>query len=583
VAALLDVTFTVPPSSDTEEEDRAVTEAQNSTVSRMNQLPCREKAGWLMDSLRAGADAKLPMGLQKEVNVEHQVGQLFVIKSQNHAVWEAMLRSQVDAQATTITLAVPGTAKVNVTAKVEFDWKKARVAAKAAQTERYEARQKDEKHVEGRKMHMTGNFKMSDSTDALSTYLQGKGAACKELTDGLWSRQAIERAEIAATGKGGVQRVGAYVVLSSKVEAELLMRMIQEKKVSWGGQTVSAFICRQWKGKETRKQAAVIDRRAKLTGGWKQDTTKPASTTTTTKSHSLDQRGAPTMTGDLASFPPLPTTASWGFNAQQQKHKKADKKGGGEGEPLAHHTRSEDEAKFARLEAAIAELSLRGEAQQKRIQEQATQLERAVASMEALTNELDRQSRTMAIWQEQHTTQLQRMADQALEQQQMFLGEFRALRAGLTAFERPSPFGLLAETHQRTIGAQDGMSQNTEAGSVMEEDLPESDGAASQDGTDGHTKKRRLAAAEDSSAGDGASAEILQGYTTTRSEGDSDEAAASNAMDAGRFGPDGEGNSAATATSTVGSSGTAQGITPLGYNHTPLPPQPTGQVEGQGH
>jgi hypothetical protein len=454
VAALTEVTFAQPPMSD---KGRATSEPQNLMVDKMNALPCREKAGWLTDSLRVEVDHKLPVVLRKEGNVEHQVGQVYVIKSQNPAVWEATLRPLVDAQAGTITLTVPGTMPMCVTAKVVFEWKRAVTAEKAAQTSRFEARKSYEQEVQGRKLHMTGMFNLSDSTDALSIHLQNKGTACKELTGGLWSGQAVERVEIAATGKGGTQRVGAFVVMSSKVEAELLLRLVQEKQVSWGGQPVSAFICRQWKSKEKSKQGATLARGGRRTGGQQQETASghsphKASTGGASAQGTIDLQ-------DSGNFPSLPPTARWGAtkpsNIRQQMAAATTSTAAATTTtkltraPTTPSNGSSLDAMRQQLAAEVAALRTEGEADRLKVAELTTQLQGLLETVGVVVQELKDQRRSTAAWQEVATRQMQQLQEMTRTLTAQNEAIMQALRQGTRVDEAGITTHLLAQEVER--------------------------------------------------------------------------------------------------------------------------------------
>jgi hypothetical protein len=304
-----------------------------------------------------------------------------------------------------------------------------------------EERRAHEQDVQGRKLRLSGNFKIGDDPERLASVIQTKGEEFEQLTSGLWSKKAVEKVEIARTGNqhdGGGMEIGAYVVMSSKLEADLLLQMIQpHKALAWGGKAVTAFICRPWKSKQARASVAAGTGR----GGRKGPQQGITSTSSAARLKVVAQQqrqqqqaargGAPLPVTDPSHFPALPKTVRWGGKvnpgtqqtpqaktvnaAQRTTHAVRDPAPGGEKDA------SDDNRRMTALEEAVEALRVRGEAERQTMKEQITRME-SVA--EKLVLEIEVQHQATQQWQ-QH---LQKILDTQTAQLALLSEEVRTLR-----------------------------------------------------------------------------------------------------------------------------------------------------------
>jgi hypothetical protein len=390
------------------------------------------------------------MLLRGEVSVEHAKGQLFVVRSQQPAAWDVKLH-QILQKDTTVGGQVEGQPEgVMFTSTIDFEWRQAITTEREAQAKRLVQREEYEQSIVGKKIYMNGNFRLTDDSDKLAAVISEVGGRCEELTAGLWSSAAVEKVEIAATGKGGAKKVGAFVVMQSKAEAELLIQLIQrEKKLVWGGQVVSAFICRQWKKKETRAsppKAAHSEANKPLRSS--------ASRLSAPRqvSSGASPRRAPDNVQDEKHYPRLPPTTRWGAAKSTHLPPEAEARLTAATAATAQTTTtasavptdlSSFDAMRHTLAETIAALRREGEEDRRRVAELAaqteTQLLGVMENMRQLAQELKEHQRSNAVWQEKATQQIQDLTRAVAAQNEMFLAEFRALR------QMPRADGIEAE------------------------------------------------------------------------------------------------------------------------------------------
>jgi hypothetical protein len=411
VAVLKQVTFYAQ--ADASGSAAAKEPLSNAAVGTLNDAQMREKAGWLAASWRAQFDKHMPPLLQGEVSVEHGKGQLFVLRSQQPAVWAAKLHQHLKTQSI-VSGQVDGQPKgVMFKGEIDFEWRKAMEAEKEAQAQRLDNRLKQEAAIFGQKMQLKGNFRLTDDANQLAAAIQKQGGKKEELTAGLWSEEAVEKVEIANMGKGDAKTVCAFVVMKSEAEAELLLQMINRfKMLTWGGKAVSAFICRKWKPKEQRAQKAKEARKE-------------------TRSASAGSGEASISAGNITSirvndkgeFPRLPAAAQWGKGKATTQSQPA------VGRPTAPAAASPTtttpataaisnpgslEARGQQLAAEVATLKKEGvaaraqrEVLETQLQSTAKQMHELMQTVSELAMEVKAERQSNAAWQETVTQQLQ--------------------------------------------------------------------------------------------------------------------------------------------------------------------------------
>jgi hypothetical protein len=413
VAVLKHVTFFAQPdalSGVPAEEAKLVTDA----ASTLNGTQLREQAGWLTASLRTRFDQHMPEMLRGEVSVEQAKGQVFVVRSQQPSAWSARLKAILKQQLT-FAGQVDGHGKgVMFKCDIEFEWREALAAEKEAQARRLGDKIQYEEEIFGRKIHMRGNFRMTDDPNKLAAMINAKGAEMKELTAEIWTTAAVAKVEIASTGKGDAKAVGAFVVMNSKAEAELLIHMItRHQMLTWGGKAISAFICRKWKSKEQRTQ--------RPKGAPKATRSATAGSSKTINSGSTIAIGAATESGtanfqDRTGFPSLPSTAHWGAVKNTQQHQKAATTAAAAPRTTApptpsHHTPPHD--KLSELAAQVRALTTAGEEARSKTKEMEKQVQSLGGQLEGLTTivselalEVATQQRSNSAWQDSMTRQM---------------------------------------------------------------------------------------------------------------------------------------------------------------------------------
>jgi hypothetical protein len=419
-------------------------------VSSLERASQRETASWITHSIRKLVDTRLPVMMRAEMMIEHGRGRKFVLRSQHHSAWDMKLRLMTKDGTLQLSGPVEGMPSgVVFTCMVQFEWRQALADETEAQTARMEERRAQEQAVQGRKLRLSGYFKIGDDPERLASAIQAKGEEVEELTLGLWSKKAVETVEIARTGKqqdGGDREIGAYVVMSSKVEADLLLQIIQSHKaLSWGGKVVSAFICRQWKSKQARASVVEATRR----GGRKDPQQGQRSTSSVARGKVVAQQqrqqqqqqpparpGAPLPVLDPSNFPDLPKAVRWGENVRTGTQRTPQPLAAATAERTTHAVqgpapggeREDSDAKkrLIALAATVEAMRVRGEADRQLMKEQSTHMESIV---EKLVMEMEQQRKATLQWQQQ----MQKMMDAQAAQMAFYSEEVRSMRLGASS------------------------------------------------------------------------------------------------------------------------------------------------------
>jgi hypothetical protein len=257
------------------------------------------------------------------------------------------------------------------------------------------------------------------------------------------------------------------------------------------------------------------------------------------------------------------------------------------------------------LAEAIEVLRREGEVERRRVaqltaqlQTTETQLKGVLEMVSQLTQELKEQRRSSTIWQEKATKQMQDNARATTAQTEMILAELQALRqltraedteAGPAAMGSPKKHRSKkrkAKDPRTTPTAVAGPQQGINSFGALDEGDEDDDGMEEE--AEGSNDGQPLIGEAPELAG-GSHGAVMAGSSITGLSGQQHQQPATSERREHNFpyGADAgtcEATAASqTAASHLSSNSTPYGITPQGYIHDPLPPQPSGQVEGASH
>jgi hypothetical protein len=258
------------------------------------------------------------------------------------------------------------------------------------------------------------------------------------------------------------------------------------------------------------------------------------------------------------------------------------------------------------LAEAIEVLRREGEVDRRRVaqltaqlQTTETQLKGVMEMVSQLTQELKEQRRSSTIWQEKATKQMQDNARATTAQTEMILAELQALRQ-LTRIEDteagPADMGSPKKHRSKKRKAKGSVTAPTGVAGPQQDinrfgaldEGDEDDDCDMEEEAEGNNDGQPLIGEAPELAG-GPHGAVMAGSSLTGLSGQQHQQPATSERRESScpFGADAgtcEATAASqTAASQLSSNSTPYGITPQGYIHNPLPPQPSGQVEGESH